>query len=60
MPGSRQVSMRIVRQHRADADQDGVALRAQQMHPRLRGLARDRDRLAAGGADLVVGARPRA
>ena len=27
---------RIVRQHRADPDQDGVALRAQQMHPRLR------------------------
>ena len=46
---------RIVRQHGADADQDGVALRAQQMHPRPRGLARDRDRLVAGGADLVVG-----
>jgi hypothetical protein len=26
---------RIVRQHGADADQDGVALRAQQMHARL-------------------------
>ena len=46
---------RIVRQHRADPDQDGVALRAQQMHPRLRGLAGDRDRLAAGSGDLVVG-----
>ena len=34
---------------------DGVALRAQQMHPRPRRLARDRDRLAAGSADLVVG-----
>ena len=40
----------IVRQHRADPDQDGVALRAQQMHPRLRRFARDRDRLVAGGA----------
>ena len=46
---------RIIRQHGADADQDGVALRAQQMHARLRRLARDRDRLVAGGADLVVG-----
>ena len=55
MPGRRQVEQRIVRQHRADADQDGVALRAQQMHPRPRRLARDRDRLAAGRADLVVG-----
>ena len=55
MPGSRQVKQRIIRQHRADADQDGVALRAQHMHPRPRRLARDRDRLAAGGADHVVG-----
>ena len=55
MPGSRQVEQRIVRQHGADPDQDGVALRAQQMHPPPRGLSRDRDRFAAGGADLVVG-----
>jgi hypothetical protein len=33
---------------------DGVALRAQQVHPRPRRLARDRDRLVAGGADPVV------
>ena len=31
---------RIVRQHGADPDQDGVALRAQQMHARLGGFAR--------------------
>ena len=31
---------RIVRPHGADPDQDGVALRAQQMHPRPRGFAR--------------------
>ena len=55
MPGRRQVSDGIVREHGADPDQDGVALRAKQMHARLGGLARDRDRLVAGGADLVVG-----
>ena len=46
---------RIVRPHGADPDQDGVALRAQQMYPRLCGFARYRDRLVAGRADLVVG-----
>ena len=46
---------RIVRQHGADPDQDGVALRAQQMHPRSCGFARDGDRFAADGPDLAVG-----
>ncbi|MHC2931756.1 hypothetical protein ACVJA9_006553 [Bradyrhizobium diazoefficiens] len=46
---------RIIRQHRADADQDGIALRAEQMDAIAHSFARDRDRLAAGGADLAVG-----
>ena len=55
MPGRRQVSSGSSAQHGADADQDGVALRAEQMHARPRRLARDRNGLVAGGRDLVVG-----
>ena len=55
IPGRRQVSDGIVGQHGADPDQDGVALRAQQMHAGFRGFARDRDWLVADGADLVIG-----
>ena len=47
--------MRIVRAHGADADQDRIALRAQQMHACPRSLPGDRNRLAAGGGDLVIG-----
>ena len=46
---------RIVRQSRADADQDRIMHRAHQMHMRIRRLARDRDRLAPGEPDFAVG-----
>ncbi len=45
----------IVRLYGPDPDQDGIALRAQQMHACSRGFAGHRDRLAAGPADLVIG-----
>ena len=45
----------IIGQHRTDADQNGVALRAQQMDAGLRYLACDRHRRAAGERDLVIG-----
>ncbi|MDB5574471.1 MAG: hypothetical protein JWR79_1628 [Tardiphaga sp.] len=45
--------IRIVRDHRADADENGIALRAQQMHARACFFAGDRHRLA-GETDLVV------
>ncbi len=51
-PASQQ---RIVGQHRADPDQDRIALRAQQMHARLRDVASDVNRPVAGCRDLVVG-----
>ena len=54
MPGRRQVKQRIVREDRADPDQDGVALRAEQVHPGSGGFAGNRHRLAAGGADPIV------
>ena len=52
--GQPAIQQRIIRPHRADPDQDGVALRAQQMHPRLGGFARYRYRLVPGRGDLVV------
>src|SRR3954451_4464657 len=52
--GQAAIQQRIVRPHGADPDQDGVALRAQQMDPRLGGFARYRYRFVAGTGDLVV------
>ena len=52
--GQPAIEQRIIRPHGADPDQDGVALRAQQMHPRLGGLARYRYRFVAGTGDLVL------
>ena len=46
---------RIVGQRRADADHDGIALRAKEMHALAHRLAGDRDRLAAGRAGFAVG-----
>ena len=54
MPGSRQVSSRIVGQRRANADHDGVALRSQEMDAVAHLMPGDRQRLAAGGAGLAV------
>src|SRR5579872_905653 len=45
---------RIIRQHRADTDQNGVALGPQQLRARLRHFSRDRNRPMAGASNLVV------
>ncbi len=55
MPGSRQVRSGSSAITVPMPDQDGVALRPQQMHPRFCSLTRYRHRLAAGRRDLVVG-----
>ncbi len=47
--------VRVVGEHRADADQNGVSLRAHLVHPLPRRLPGDADRLAAGEARLAVG-----
>ena len=47
--------MRIVGQHRADADEDGVGFGAHLVDARARRLAGDADGLAAGQAGLAVG-----
>ena len=39
-PGSRTVEQRIVGQNRSDADHDRIRMRAHQVDPRVRGLAR--------------------
>ena len=52
--------VRIVGQHRADADQNRVGLRAHLVHALPRRLAGDADRLAAGEARLAVGRTPQA
>ena len=54
-PGSRTVSSGSSAQRRADADRDGVALRAQEMDARARLGAGDPHRPAARTGDLAVG-----
>ena len=45
---------RIIREDRADADKNGIALRAQEMHPRLRSFSCDGNRPVSCGRDLVI------
>ena len=55
MPGRRQVSKRIVREHCPDPDQNGIALRPQQMRARFGEFARNRHRFVTVSCNLVVG-----